>query len=150
MSDQIQRPQPPDDAASIIAHAMDDQGVTVQQLADLFGTTDAAIEAILNREVPVPLMWVPTIADVIEYDSKALMTLALGEQWLATLTAIAGTLLWEEGAVQRELIAFFTQLGDGECPSMSEDPARAERLWRAFQDPDAEGGGDDDSGGAVH
>lgn len=63
------------------------------------------------------------------------MSLALGEHWLAILRAIPSSLLWEEGAGQRELMDFSTRLGSGECPSMSEDPAPAERLKQAFQDP---------------
>ncbi|TXL70844.1 hypothetical protein FHP25_32505 [Vineibacter terrae] len=100
----------------------------------------------------MPLMWIPNIADAIDVDAKFLMSQALGEQWLATLTAIAGSMLWEEGAIQRELVSFFTELGRGECPSMSEDPALAERLEKAFRDPDddRQGGVGGDQGGPVH
>jgi hypothetical protein len=37
----------------------------------------------------------PNIADAIELDAKFLMSQALGEQLVATLTAIAGSLLWK-------------------------------------------------------
>jgi hypothetical protein len=136
----------------MIEKGMKKAELTNRRLAEMLDTTPAVIVAILARELPIPLMWIPRIADAIEFDAKFIMSTALGEQWLATLTAIASSLLWEEGAVQRELVEFFTQLGGGECPSVSEDPARAERLEKAFRDPDEEGAGDSGSGegGAVH
>ncbi|TXL71765.1 hypothetical protein FHP25_28245 [Vineibacter terrae] len=136
----------------IIEKGMKKAELTNRRLAEMLDTTPAVIAAILAREIPIPLMWIPNMADAIEYDAKFLMSLALGEQWLATLTAIAGSLLWEEGAVQRELIDFFTRLGGGECPSMSEDPALAERLEKAFRDPDddRQGGVSGSQGGPVH
>jgi hypothetical protein len=145
------RPSPPGDTADMIEQGMKAVGLTNRRLAEMLDTSPAVIAAILAREVPVPLMWIPVIADAIDYDAKFVMSQALGEQWVATLTAIAGSLLWEEGAAHRELIDFFTELGGGECPRLSEDPALAERLMKAFRDSESGSPGDESNGGGpVH
>jgi hypothetical protein len=118
----------------MIRNGMKRSRLASQDLAEMMDTTPAIIDAILAREVPIPLMWIPNIADAIDLDAKFLMSTTLGEQWVAILTAIAGSLLWEEGAEHRELIDFFTELGGGECPRLSEDPALADRLAKAFRD----------------
>jgi hypothetical protein len=41
-----------------------------------------------------------------------------------------------EGAAHQELINFFTELGGGECPNLSEDLELAARLMKAFHDED--------------
>jgi hypothetical protein len=140
------RPSPPGDAADMIEQGMKKAGLTNRRLAELLDTSPAVITAILAREVPVPLMWIPIISDAIDYDAKFVVSQALGEQWAATLTAIAGSLLWEEGAAHRELIDFVTELSGGECPRLSEDPALAKRLVKAFRDREDDGEADADPG----
>ena len=152
MSDETTRPERPTDAAGILAWAMRKEGITINTLANLLEIRPAIIEAILEEEIPVPLMLVPKIADALEIDARPLMTQALGEQWLSILEATAGAILWEEGAIHRELIAFLTEANGGEVPSVSEDPALARRLLRAVRDQGGDGDTDDEDGdgGAVH
>jgi hypothetical protein len=152
MSDKPSPPERPTDAAGVIAFAMKEQGITINALANLLEIRPAVIEAILDDEIPVPLMLVPKIADALETEAAPLMALALGEQWFSILTATASSILWEEGAIHRELIAFLTEANGGEVPSVSEDPALARRLLRAMRnrDDDRAEDEDDDEGGPVH
>jgi transcriptional regulator with XRE-family HTH domain len=141
----------PTDAAGVIAYAMQDQGITLNALANLLEIRPAVIEAILDGEIPVHLMLVPKIADALDTDARPLMTQALGEQWFSILEATASAILWKEGAIHRELIAFLTEATGGEVPSISEDPALARRLMSAVRDQGDERAEDeDDDDGPVH
>ena len=123
MSDETTPPKRPTDVAGIIAWAMREQGITLNALANLLEIRPAVIEAILEEEIPVPLMLVPKIADALEFDAAPLMTQALGEQWLSIL----------------------------EATSVSEDPALARRLLRAVRGNREDGTEDeDDDAGPVH
>jgi plasmid maintenance system antidote protein VapI len=153
MSDRTRPPTRPTDAAGIIAYAMQDQGITLNALANLIEIRPDVIQAILEGEIPVPLMLVPKIADALDTDARPLMTQALGEQWFSILEATASAILWEESAIHRELIAFLTEANGGEVPSISEDPALAGRLLRAVRnkgDDGAEDEDDDGGGSPVH
>lgn len=151
MSDRTSPPAMPTDAAGVIAYAMQDQGITLNALANLLEIRPAVIEAILDGEIPVHLMLVPKIADALDTDARPLMTQALGEQWFSILEATASAILWKEGAIHRELIAFLTEATGGEVPSISEDPALARRLMSAVRDQGDERAEDeDDDDGPVH
>jgi len=81
----------------------------------------------------VPLAWIPVLCDHLGPDSTQTMRDALHEQWISTLMAIAGCLIWSQGRMECEIINFFTEVNGGEAPDFPGDPERLERLRKAFR-----------------
>lgn len=143
MTDTKRRPGREPDTVAMITAAMTAMDMANDDLAVRLGMRPEVTAVIVSGELPVPLIWVPRIADALDIDAGPLMTRALGEQWLPILTATATSLLWEEGQIHREMIDFLTTANGGECPSVGEDPGLAERLEAAIR---GDGEADDDEG----
>ncbi len=120
-------------SASFIDDMMTKTPCSNEELADTFDTTAEVIAAIRAGTLPVPLAWVPRIAYAIGFDNGSLMRMALDEQWFDSIMAIARTLVWEQGEIERDLLDFFAELNHGQVPDVDDGSRHWERIQNMFR-----------------
>ena len=98
--------RPARSTAEIIDRGMTESGLSNSMLAGVLGTTPSVIAAIRSGRLPVPLAWMPTIAQMICHDQPQLM------DWLDLIVSFCDGVMPDPQDVPEVVDALRKAIGD--------------------------------------